>query len=471
VEIYDQLEDEREFEAQEIEQKITSPDSNRKIIQEVAKYAYRHQEETGRFPKILIFAVNDLPHTSHCDQLVLICKEVFGQGDDFVKKITGSPSVDRPLQRIREFRNRPNPKIVVTVDLLTTGVDIPALEFLVFLRPVKSRILWVQMLGRGTRRCPDISKEKFTVFDCFDGTLIEYFRGSTDFNIELPQKEPIPLKQVIENIYQNVDRDYFSKVLIKRLRRIERTMSGDAMEAFSAFIPDGDMGRLVDDLPKSLKEDFSGAMKLLRNKQFQELLINYPRAKRQFMIGYGVEDEVTSDAVFRSGDHYLKPEDYLDLFAGFVKENPDHIDAIQILLERPKEWRTNALEDLRQKLEQNHFSEKELQRAHHLVYKKPLPDIISMVKHGVKAENPLLTAQERVDAAMARVTAGKTFNEEQQKWLGYIRDHLIQNLTIEIDHFEYVPVFERRGGLSKARETFKEDLSPLIKELNYAMAA
>ena len=84
------------------------------------------------------------------------CREVFGQGDDFVQKITGNPNVDRPLQRIREFRNRPNPKVVVTVDMLSTGVDIPALEFIVFLRPVKSRILWVQMLGRGTRKCPEI---------------------------------------------------------------------------------------------------------------------------------------------------------------------------------------------------------------------------------------------------------------------------------------------------------------------------
>jgi type I restriction enzyme R subunit len=39
---------------------------------------------------------------------------------------------------------------VVTVDLLSTGVDIPDLEFIVFLRPVKSRILFEQMLGRGT---------------------------------------------------------------------------------------------------------------------------------------------------------------------------------------------------------------------------------------------------------------------------------------------------------------------------------
>ena len=87
-----------------------------------------------------------------------------------MRKITGRE--DRPLQRIREFRNRPEPGIVVSVDLMTTGVDIPDLEFIVFLRPVKSRILFEQMLGRGTRlgeKHPD--KDHFTVVDCFDGTL------------------------------------------------------------------------------------------------------------------------------------------------------------------------------------------------------------------------------------------------------------------------------------------------------------
>jgi type I restriction enzyme R subunit len=470
-EIYDELEDEREFATNEIEQKITSPDSNRKIVREVARYAYQHQEETGRFPKILIFAANDLPHTSHCDQLVQICKEEFGQGDDFVKKITGSPSVDRPLQRIREFRNRPNPKIVVSVDMLTTGVDIPALEFLVFLRPVKSRILWVQMLGRGTRRCPDFHKEKFTIFDCFDGTLIQYFKDTTDFQVELPQKEPIPIERIIENIYQNVDRAYSVKVLVKRLRRIERTMSGDAVTAFSAFIPDGDVSRFAGRLPQLIQDDFTGTLNLLRDKSFQDLLLNYPRAKRQFIVAYEQEDEVSSEVVFSIGGQYKKPEDYLNMFARFIKENPEQIAAIRILLERPKEWRTDVLDDLRKKLQQNDFSEKDLQKAHHLVYKKPLADIISMVKHGVKAEAPLMTAEERVDAAMAKTMAGKTFSGEQKKWLGYIREHLIQNLSIEPDHFDYAPVFERRGGLGKARTIFKEDLNGLIEELNYAVAA
>lgn len=113
----DELEDERRFPSEDIERRITAPQSNRAIIEEIAQHAYAHEKETGHFPKILIFAVNDIAHTSHADQLVKTCREVFGQGDDFVQKITGNPNVDRPLQRIREFRNRPNPKVVVTVEV------------------------------------------------------------------------------------------------------------------------------------------------------------------------------------------------------------------------------------------------------------------------------------------------------------------------------------------------------------------
>jgi type I restriction enzyme R subunit len=146
----DQLEDERDFESGEVERTVTSPDSNRKLLEEVHRYALEHQQTYDRFPKTLIFAANDLPHTSHADQLVEQAVDIFGRGQSFVRKITGR--VDRPLQAIREVRNRPSPGVVVTVDLLSTGVDIPDLEFIVFLRQVKSRILFEQMLGRGTRK-------------------------------------------------------------------------------------------------------------------------------------------------------------------------------------------------------------------------------------------------------------------------------------------------------------------------------
>ena len=85
----DMLEDERAFDTTETERRITAPHSNRLILEELKKYADEHERRYGRFPKTLVFAANDLPHTSHADQLVDTARDVFGRGDAFVEKITG----------------------------------------------------------------------------------------------------------------------------------------------------------------------------------------------------------------------------------------------------------------------------------------------------------------------------------------------------------------------------------------------
>jgi type I restriction enzyme R subunit len=465
----DELEDERQFLSEDIERKITAPQSNRQIIEEIAQHAYAHEKETGHFPKILIFAVNDIAHTSHADQLVKTCREVFGQGDDFVQKITGNPNVDRPLQRIREFRNRPNPKVVVTVDMLSTGVDIPALEFIVFLRPVKSRILWVQMLGRGTRKCPEINKTKFVVFDCFDGTLIQYFKNTTDFEIQPPTKTPLTLPQVIENIWQNVDRDYHVRILAKRLRRIEKDMSGEARIEFARWIPDGDIGAFAGQLPQKIKSDFTGTMKLLRNEEFQKLLLEYKRAYVPFLVGYEVQDAVSSKKLDRFGK-YETAEGYLDAFSRFVKENADKVDALSILLKRPRDWRPKALEELRRTLAQNQFDERKLQEAHKIASHKALADVISIVKHAATAQAPVLTAEERVNRAMDALAAKHKFTTEQMQWLSLVREQLIKNLTIDEEDFDNTPLLQGRGGVARARQVFGE-LNLLVAQLNEAVAA
>jgi type I restriction enzyme R subunit len=471
-ELIDELEDERVFDSQEVERKITSPDSNRKILEEIAKFGREHEEKTGRFPKTLIFAVNDIPHISHADQLVRIAREVFGRGDDFVQKITGSPSVDRPLEKIRRFRNRPFPSIVVTVDMLSTGVDIPALEFIVFLRPVKSRILWTQMLGRGTRKCPDINKGYFTIFDCFDGTLIEYFKDSTDFVIEMEETgETVTIQQIIENIWSNIERDYNTKRLIKRLRRIADTMSAKARGDFSAFIPDGDMGKFAGELRENLKNRFSETMGILRNKDFQDLLVNYDHAKNPFYVTYSTQDSVSSEYVFKIAEKHLKPADYLDAFSKFIHSNKDKIDSLSILFKNPRKWNTKALKDIRQALKISFFDEEKIRDAHKLSGHKAMADIISMVKNADSAQNPLLTAEERVDKAISEIFSTLSLNDEQKTWLGYIREHLVINLAIEKEVFDLVPVLERRGGLAKAQKIFGPVLDSIIDEINYKLAA
>ena len=431
------------------------------------------QTSTWGLPKTLIFAANDLPHTSHADELTELAVEIFGRGESFVRKITGR--VDRPLQRIREFRNRPNPGIVVTVDLLSTGVDVPDIEFIVFLRPVKSRILFEQMLGRGTRRGeqhPD--KSHFTVFDCFDGTLVEYFKKTTSMTSEPPAKPTREIAEIIDDIWDNRDRDYNVRCLVKRLQRIDKEMAGEARTDFEAFgIPNGDVSKYASSLPTQLRKDFTETMKLLRNPAFQELLTDYKRRERVFVRAIEYSDTVSSTYLIRERNQEFKPEDYLELFSRFVRENAAHIEAIRILLEHPEGWSTDALKELRQTLltGSQRFSIENLQKAHQLRYDKALVDIISMVKHAAFEQNPLLTADERAARAIETVCSGRSLTDDQRKWLDRIQRHLAENLSIDQEDFEVIPALEGAGGWGKANKVFDGKLDELLHQLNQALAA
>lgn len=468
----DYLEDEVVYDASAIEAKITAPDSNRKIVEELKKHALAHEAEFGRFPKTLIFAANDLQHTSHANQLVTLCREAFGRGDGFVAKITGAKDVDRPLQRIKEFRNRPEPKIVVTVDLLTTGVDVPGIEFLVFLRPVKSRILFEQMLGRGTRLCDEFegpAKSHFVVFDCFDGTLIESFRNASGMAVEAPVSDPVPLRDVVENIWNNERSDYNVKVLAKRLRRIDKEITGEGRLKFLEFTKNLDLAQFADQLNNLLAANFTGTMELLRNEDFQEFLLQYPRPNRDFVIATGIVDAVSSERLIRYQDKDLRPADYLAEFSKFVETNRDQIEALRILLDKPEGWSTEALRELRAALRQAQFPEERVREAVTIAKHKALADVISLVKNAADEAKPLLTAEERVNAAISQVTGGMELTTEQHGWLELIRQRLVADLAIEPDDFELHPLDER-GGFARANKAFGGSLKDLLSRLNWAIA-
>ncbi len=228
-------------------------------------------------------------------------------------------------------------------------------------------------------------------------------------------------------------------------------------------------------MPKPLDQilgSFTSVMELLRNQEFQRLLENYERAKKSFYVGYGVEDTVSSKLIFEAGGKYdLKANDYLTEFSEFVKTSQNEIDAIAILLAKPQNWNTEALNSLKKTLSENDFDERELRKAHKAVYHKDLVDIISMVKHAAVATEPLLTVDERVNKAMDKIASGRIFTAEQLKWLDYIREHLKQNMTISIDDLKALPVFDNRGGFSKFKKVFPDTYNYIIDEINTAIAA
>ena len=147
------LADDLDYTPADLDRSVVVPDQIRTILR-----AYRESLPElfpGRtlVPKTLIFAKDD----SHAEDIVHLCREVFGRGNEFCKKITyqakhpvtGKPAKSKEL--IKEFCLSPTLRVAVTVDMIATGTDIKPLEVLIFLRDVRSRVYFEQMKGRGTR--------------------------------------------------------------------------------------------------------------------------------------------------------------------------------------------------------------------------------------------------------------------------------------------------------------------------------
>ena len=148
-----------------------------------------------------------------------------------------------------------------------------------------------------------------------------------------------------------------------------------------------------------------------------------------------------------------------------MKENPDHISALDILLHKPSEFTYAELEELRLKLRdrEENFSEENLRKA----YENELTDIISIIRHAALGEH-LGTTQERIQRAMSKIRHDMPLTPQQEKWLSLIEDHLTRNLLIDKGNFSTIP-FSRYGAWKRADADFGGNLESLLREINAAV--
>lgn len=161
------LPDEVRIDLEKFNRVVYTENFNKVVCQELARHL-----DPDLPGKTLVFCSTD----QHADTVVRLLKETFPHTpDDAIVKITGK--ADKPLEHIKRYKNEQYPSIAVTVDLLTTGIDVPSISHLVFLRRVKSRILYQQMIGRATRLCPDIRKQCFHIYDA-----VELYKDMDEFS-------------------------------------------------------------------------------------------------------------------------------------------------------------------------------------------------------------------------------------------------------------------------------------------------
>lgn len=133
--------------------------------------------------KTIIFAESHY----QAEEIVRRYNKIYSNGiNDFCKLIDSK--VENSYQLIDKFSERNQlPQIAVSVDMLDTGIDVPDILNLVFFKQVKSKIKFLQMIGRGTRLskdifAPGVDKKGFYIFDYFDN--FNYFNSHYTWNID-----------------------------------------------------------------------------------------------------------------------------------------------------------------------------------------------------------------------------------------------------------------------------------------------
>lgn len=454
------LEDEVNIEVEQFNKLVITESFNRVILAELAKYI----DPFGP-GKTLIFAATD----DHADMVVRIFKgeleKVYGPiEDNTVMKITGS--IKNPSQAIKLFKNERLPNIAVTVDLLTTGIDVPSIVNLVFLRRVRSRILYEQMLGRATRRCDEIGKDHFSIFDAVG--IYESLKPYTQMK-PVVKSPKVTVRQLVDELSQIDDPEqqvHHKEQLIAKIQRKKQKWRDKDYEDFKVLTGGIPVEEWIDRLKKAEPKQ---AAEELKKKEDIIQFIDENRGRPLYQYISRHEDKLLS--VKRGYGNAEKPEDYLESFGRFIKENMNLIPALKVVCTRPSDLTREQLKELRMALSQKGFTEKSLQAAWRDAKNEDIAaDIISFIRQQALGD-PLIDHEERIKRAMKKIYRMKPWPKVQKMWLERIEKQLLKEPVLGPDPekaFEVEP-FKRAGGYKRLNKIFDGQLDDIVRKINHAL--
>ncbi len=408
----------------------------------------------------VIFCATD----EHADLVVVLLKEAlrakYGEvDDDAVAKITGA--TDRPLEAIRRFRNERYPNIAVTVDLLTTGIDVTRIANLVFLRRVRSRILYEQMIGRATRLCPEIGKERFRIFDAVD--LYAALKDVTDMK-PVVVNPFVTFEQLVREIVEGkVEEDRRESIdeLLAKLQRKRRVLQGENEERFQTAA-----GMGVKELARFLKASGVGeAADYLKAHASLASFLDGAVGAGDYKVVVSDHDDEIRDVARGYGKHgSRRPGDYLEAFRAFVEKNLNAMPALLVVTQRPRDLTREDLRKLKLALDQEGFGEKSVQSAWRDQKNEDIAATIVGYIRQLALGSPLVPYAERVDRAVQRLRRAHRFTDPQSKWLDRIAKQVKLETVVDRASLD-AGQFKADGGFARLNKVFDGKLEGLLGEL------
>lgn len=472
------LEDDMKFEIDSFNREVITEPFNRTVLNEIAWDL--NPDGKG---KTLIYAVDD----NHADLIVKILKEIYSEGgvdNDAVMKITGSVAggnKKKISEAIKRFKNESNPKVVVTVDLLTTGIDVPEIVNLVFMRRIKSRILFEQMLGRATRLCPSIGKTNFEIYDPVG--VYESLQDVSNMKpvVTNPSTTFEDLLSGLSVAKTDDEKAYLIDTIVAKLQRkrsnvSEKTLEqfiyltgGQDIDSFAKSIRNNNVKRSADLLETvgvslvSSTEMSSLVDDIIKNKEaFLVLDRDKVQHKRPVIIDNHPDEVIERTRGYGEGQ---KPEDYLESFKEFISTNLNTIAALKTVCTKPSELTRESLKGLKLELDRHNFTENQLNTAwKEMTNQDIVADIIAFIRQQALGSN-LISHETRVKNAFAKLRLNHTFNKTQLDWLNRIEKVMLEETVLDKQIFE-IGAFKNAGGFTIIDRRFGGKLNEIIVELN-----
>jgi type I restriction enzyme, R subunit len=508
---WEQLDEDTSYSSRNLDRSVVVKSQLRTVLRH---FLERTLPETfpGRtyVPKTLVFAKDD----SHAEDIVKMLRDEFGFSNDAVKKITYA--ADKPEDLIKQFRTSFNPRIAVTVDMVSTGTDIRPLECVFFMRDVRSNLYYQQMVGRGTRTVdpnelqsvtPDAAhKSRFVLVDAVG--VVESHK--TDMR-PLERKKGVSFDKLLNAVSLGARDEDTVVSLANRLARLERELDpSDRREVeaaagtpltkvvgalLEAFDPDTILERARADTGSDAPSEAQhahAAEALLEDAcapfdraKFRRVLLEVKGRNEQTI------DATTQDTVLEAGldtSEGARALSAVQNFQQYISEHRDEITALQVYYSRPQGQRPTLelVKRLANSIARPPFAltPERLWAAYERLETsrvKPsstttlLTNLVSLVRFALQETETLEAFPETVDRKYnewlaVQASAGRVFTPEQLEWLDLIKARVADSLAVTPEDLAFEP-FADRGGVYKASKVFGGELEGLLNELSQALVA
>lgn len=446
--------DEITVEVDKFNTKVITEPFNKVVCKELAKHI-----DPALPGKTLVFCASD----THADMVVDLLKKAFAEqygsvDDDAVVKITSK--ADKPVAKIRHYKREVLPSVAVTVDLLTTGVDVPKIVNLVFIRRVKSRILYEQMIGRATRPCDEINKDLFKIYDAVDlYSALEPYSTMKPVVVN-PKITFTQMAQELEKIEDENQKSEIRDQIVAKLQYKKRLIKGSNIDQFKMLAgstPETAIKNLLSMTGDQVQDFF-------RTKYDLPGFLDSLKADREnVQIISGHEDEVID--VSHGYGEYKKPEDYLESFSKYLHDNKNRIPAIMVVTTKPRDLTREQLKELKLILDREGYNETTLRTAWKDTNNVEIAaSIIGFIRQSVLG-SPLVPYKERVTKTMETILASQAWTDPQRKWLERIGKQLEKETIVDRAALDQGR-FKDQGGFNRLNKIFNGQMSEILGQIS-----